>query len=181
MEPKTSSENETITKPPFKKFKSIASKIHKACLNNDTDKIIHLTTDVMEIDVVELNKKQTLFEAVNHQNVAIVKRLLEICLDVNICDQKGNTPLHFACQEGDLAIVDLLLQNGAKVDAKDQELDESALHRAISFEHFDIIKKLIEYDADVNLESRPSCPYIIGQSPLHLAVKCSNVKIVRKL
>ena len=81
MVPKRSSDNETTTKPS-----SIASQIHKACLNNDTDKIIHLTTDGMEIDIVELNKKQTLFEAVIHQNVTIVEKLLEIGLDVNICE-----------------------------------------------------------------------------------------------
>jgi ankyrin repeat protein len=44
----------------------------------------------------------------------VTKGLLELGVDVNTRDNKGQTPLQVALEKGDEQVVQLLLQHGAK-------------------------------------------------------------------
>lgn len=54
-----------------------------------------------------------LHSAVRNQNLDFAKRLLSVStIDVNACDQYGNTPLHYAVQLGNFKMVEALMTRG---------------------------------------------------------------------
>lgn len=67
---------------------------------------------------------------------------------VNTCDEEGVYPIHWAADRGNLDIVDVLLENGANVNQKDNETGQTALHYATSCGHHPCVKILLEYNAD---------------------------------
>ena len=51
-----------------------------------------------------------------------MQKLIETGANVNVSKNKGTgTPLHYACAQGQLEVVKLLLENGADVNAKNDE------------------------------------------------------------
>ena len=62
---------------------------------------------------------------------------------------EGRTALHWAARAGQLAIVRLLLEKGASINAGDQD-QMTALHEAIIFRDKELIRLLLENGADVN-------------------------------
>lgn len=81
---------------------------------------------------------------------ALVKRSPEM---VNAHDDLRRTPLHFACAQGGLPLVKLLLQHGADVNATDFA-DNTPLHGAAFAGKVDIIKALLAKKADPNHRNR---------------------------
>ena len=86
---------------------------------------------------------------------------------VNIVDPEfyGRTPLHLACQEGNLSAVKVLLEHGGSVVAVDQHL-KSPLHLAAGEGHRDILAWTLEhhgYHFDINMQD------FQGWSILHTA------------
>lgn len=63
---------------------------------------------------------------------ACIKRLLGGGVSVNEVDKNGVTPLHRAVRFRNLAAVDLLLKNGANVNAQDRKSQSTPLHRAVT-------------------------------------------------
>ena len=53
--------------------------------------------------------------ALKYGNASIAVQLIEANADPNVADGAGKSALHCACEMGDLAVVQLLLQNGANV------------------------------------------------------------------
>lgn len=53
-------------------------------------------------------------------------------------DDHGFSPLHWACKEGHLKIVDLLLSRGARINATNRG-DDTPLHLAAAHGHRDIV------------------------------------------
>jgi len=85
---------------------------------------------------------------------------------------QGKTPLHLAAETGHLPILALLLQNGAKVNASDDN-GQTALHHAAQQGHAQIAELLLERGSDpLLLDCR-------GFSPLHLAVAEGLEEVVR--
>lgn len=74
-----------------------------------------------------------------------------------------NTPLHIAAVYGRLKVVELLLEKGATVDARN-EGDYTPLHLAAMNKHREVAELLLAKGAD------PSAKQGIGGTPLHLAV-----------
>lgn len=62
------------------------------------------------------------------------------------------TPLHLACANGELVLVDLLLEHGAEVNAK-TSTGATPLHKAIEARHLQTVKALVEHGANVNVFS----------------------------
>jgi len=59
------------------------------------------------------------FEWSEKANVEAVKMLLDLGLDPNTADTDGRTPLHGAAHKGRNAVVQMLVDHGAKLDARD--------------------------------------------------------------
>ena len=80
---------------------------------------------------------------------------------MNSTDSWGGTPLTWAAQEGHEAVVKLLIDSGADVNAKrrrnrsyrcDHNLEETALTRAVKSGHEGVVQLLLDGGADVNLK-----------------------------
>uniref|UniRef100_A0A8C7LQY2 Ankyrin repeat domain 52 n=1 Tax=Oncorhynchus mykiss TaxID=8022 RepID=A0A8C7LQY2_ONCMY len=77
-------------------------------------------------------------------------------------DQERRTPLHAAACLGDVHIMDLLINSGASVNAKDQGW-LTPLHRAAASRNEKAVGLLLKQDAEVNLRDK------FWQTPLHVA------------
>lgn len=73
----------------------------------------------------------------------------------------GTTLLHSASKSGNMELVDLLIQEGADVNAQDED-GESPLHGAMARgDNYDVARRLIENGADL------SCKAFDGRTPFH--------------
>ena len=69
---------------------------------------------------------------------------------------RGDTALHQASLNGYKDIVDVLIAKGELIDTRNNE-DKTPLIAAVSFgqqEHVDIVKRLIEEEANVNAKDK---------------------------
>ena len=100
---------------------------------------------------------------------------------VTTIQRTGVTPLHLAVSKSSLQMVLTLLQNRSQVDAKDcpgpcLDIEEDmaiALRLAVLQRHEKIVQALLYYGASSNTWK--------GVNPLHTAVQCSALQIVRLL
>ena len=96
--------------------------------------------------------------------LAVVKKLIERGADVNAQDKDGRTALMIACQEttkyADVALA-LLEDDNIKVDLVD-EYGKTALDYASENRMTEVVKKLIERRADVNIQDENGDTALIG-------------------
>ncbi|KAH7156057.1 hypothetical protein EDB81DRAFT_716016 [Dactylonectria macrodidyma] len=90
--------------------------------------------------------------------------------DVNCRNNRQQTPLHTACENGHLAVARLLIESGADKEAKDTR-DMTPLHVAATRGHPDIGRLLVEAGADIG-----ACGNY-GWTPLHYAADSGHLDI----
>ena len=78
----------------------------------------------------------------------MVNFLLRQNAKVNTINEKGNTPLHAACEKGNLEIVKILLEHGAEKDAENVD-GFTPLLRACTNGHLFVIKELASRGANI--------------------------------
>ena len=88
--------------------------------------------------------------------------------------EKEKTPLHFAAQSGHKEIVEVRLEKGADVNAKNIAL-KTALHYAAGMGHKEIVDVLISRGAALNSGTMD------GSTPLHYSANLGNSEIIRVL
>lgn len=93
---------------------------------------------------------------------------------VNKKDEQGNTPLHWAVYQGSEAVVRLLLDRGADLEAKNC-IGWTALHCTFSQQNKGVIRLLLDRGADVNTKDNS------GKTALHVAAKWEKEAVVRLL
>jgi len=93
-----------------------------------------------------------------------VRKLLEKGISPNKEDSAGYRPLHYAARNGHYRVCELLLDNGAEVNAVTRCIRATALHRAATQGHSDVITTLLHHGADVNLKDAD------GSTALHRAL-----------
>ena len=113
-----------------------------------------------------------LFVAVGLGLDAIVKALLEHRVDVNIFDQRGQTPLHLSVSSAHYGITKRLLTVGADVNAKDS-LGNSALHMATVRGHSELVKLLMKYEAHGSTTDH------LGMTPLCISAREGHTGLVQ--
>ena len=131
-------------------------------------------------DIKPIAKKpinyETFFKACQEGKLESVKWFVEIeKTDVNIRDGWNAAPLHYACSEGHLNIVQYLVIKGADVNAVDQHKNH-CIHFAAKAGHLQIVQYLIEkqnVDKDVN-----GCE---NWTPLHMACWNDQIDIIEYL
>lgn len=82
--------------------------------------------------------------------------------DMNLGDDHGFSPLHWAAKKGFIKIVEMLLIRGARVNSTNRG-DDIPLHLAAAHGHRDVVLKLLKQKADVNFTNEH------GNTPLHYA------------
>uniref|UniRef100_A0A1Y1NLE7 Uncharacterized protein n=1 Tax=Photinus pyralis TaxID=7054 RepID=A0A1Y1NLE7_PHOPY len=113
--------------------------------------------------------------AIKNDQPEIAKLLLNGCnVMVNSRNTLTDTPLHFAVRNGNLEIVDMLLDRHAEINAKNVD-GTTPLHIAVENGHENLVKLLLERGADVNIEDR------YGRSVLYVAAANKHCIIVRRI
>lgn len=82
-------------------------------------------------------------------------------------------PLHYACHNGDLKTVKLLIQHGAKLDAFRSNQRGTALMLASQKGHLSVVKALIHAGADVNVASQN------GTTALYRACQNGHLPVIK--
>ncbi|CAK8991970.1 Probable serine/threonine-protein kinase DDB_G0277449 [Durusdinium trenchii] len=110
-------------------------------------------------------------------NLDLVKALLKPdqngqVLDINAASKDGQsmTPLMLAAQCGHVDVMEELLRNGAKVGARTQLREDTALHFAASSRKVEACQMLIRHAADIDVRNRK------GQKPLQVAMSLSLMR-----
>lgn len=104
----------------------------------------------------------------------IARILVEGGVSVNITDEDGNTPLHWAALWGPFEMVKYLVEHGADVNATDEE-GGTPFHRAVESGRLYIVRYLVEHGADVNATDKECW------TALHWAARAGNLNIVKYL
>ena len=121
---------------------------------------------------------EQLLEAARNGNEDDVARLLRLGAKVAAIDDDGFYPLHLASREGHDKVVRLLIEKGARIDARSMDEwgpGETALHSASWKGHDKVVRLLIGKGA--NIEDGDS----ELRSPLLCASSTGHDKVVRLL
>lgn len=150
---------------PDRVLYTMESPLHWAAACGDTELVVLLINVVhIPVDVRNSNGATALHKAARSLNVETVRALIRACADVDARDDNGATPLHLLFKRTDakvIEIIKILIDEGhADVNAQDA-LGWTPLHCAVQKMNKDIIRLLVEHDANLKLTDRE------GNSPLH--------------
>mmetsp|Transcript_40277 Transcript_40277/g.110852 ORF Transcript_40277/g.110852 Transcript_40277/m.110852 type:complete len:366 (+) Transcript_40277:103-1200(+) len=121
--------------------------------------------DVPANVVPERNQDQLLLRAVLDGDVVRCQALIEEGADVGVDDIWGSTALHSAAVGRGAtasALVSLLLQRGANVNARDA-MEETPLHFAARADNVEVCEKLLAYGAQLDaVNVQAYCPLVVA-------------------
>uniref|UniRef100_A0A8B9M7D4 Tonsoku-like protein n=1 Tax=Accipiter nisus TaxID=211598 RepID=A0A8B9M7D4_9AVES len=92
-------------------------------------------------------------------------------------NERGETPLHRACIEGDLRRVQLFLRQGHPLNPRDY-CGWTPLHEACNHGHLEIVRLLLDRGAALDDPGGPGCE---GITPLHDALSCGHFEVAELL
>lgn len=98
----------------------------------------------------------------------------EMRMDLQNCDNKGGTPLHWAAYMGSFNSLSLLLSLGVNKNTKDNE-GRTALHLAVVAANEKVVRKLIVYGASTEVRDKKN------RTPLEIAIGSDSKGIVKML
>ncbi|KAL8624340.1 hypothetical protein ACOMHN_044771 [Nucella lapillus] len=155
----------------------------------------HLLGTLFLVAAAEAHQgNRQMIRAVIENDLPAVKSLLEQDKDLIQAEEQGVSALHLAANQGHLQVVQLLVDNGAKIDLKDSDGDtpilagmkhkqvaeyllkkgcdvtiandngQTVAHKAALFNHHQILRELIKKGADLNVMDEE------GDTPLHDAI-----------
>jgi uncharacterized protein len=127
------------------------------------------------INTCDEDGRSLLINAILKKKMEIVKYLIKKGIDINLQDDNmGYTALHVACTENNFEAVQILLENKAKIDIKDNH-GNTPLFRATfaSIGNGEIIKLLLKNGADKNIKNN------YDMSPLDVAKSIANYNIIQ--
>lgn len=105
-----------------------------------------------------------LLQAIQHDDIATVRQLLTPDLPVEARDGEGMTLLHWACGYGNLQIVQVMVEHGYLVNARDYS-NKTPLHAAAWMGHNNVTLYLLSQGADMRVQDTEQ-----GFTPLHSAL-----------
>ena len=134
-----------------------------------------LITTIAAVVLVGCGPGMDIHEAAEKGNINAVKKQLAAGVDVNEMMIVGMSPLQIASGAGHREIVELLIAEGADVEAKDSFIGRTALGHASMDGHKEIAELLITNGASVTALDN------IGSTPLHSAAEGGHKEIVALL
>ncbi|CAJ0543837.1 Ff.00g039510.m01.CDS01 [Fusarium sp. VM40] len=116
--------------------------LSRAAENNSVSAVhMLLGNSRIDVDFKDLDSRTPLSRAIENKHNIVV----------SILAGRDTVTLHSLVREGNLPLMEILLDNGFKIDTRDSE-GQTSLHLAISHNHFDIAEKLLSRGADINAE-----------------------------
>ena len=127
---------------------------------------------LQEMRIEKKDYERAMFSAVQFGHKETVRLLLLAGVKVNMQDENGITPLHYAAYLGEEHMVTYLLAAGAKVNAG-AERGATPLHMAADAGHFVTMKHLLQSSkVDVNATNDD------GDTPLHDAARLNRSRCI---
>ncbi len=138
---------------------------------NDTQPLISFV-EQGGVNTKDSKGRSLIFHSIINNDIKLAQFLLDRDADINLHDNIGWTPLHYAVQDNNLELTYLLITNGAMIDAVDLH-GNSILGRAVYAYRGDgrIIQMLLEKGANEN------SPNNYGISPASLANAIANYDV----
>ena len=128
-----------------------------------------------DVNARSTNQGRTpLHVATVHDNVDIVRLLLDAGADIEDQADSERRAIHYAARHGLPDVLELLLRRGAQIEALNID-NETALHEAIFNEHVDAVRLLLEHGANAEALDKD------GYAPINRAVYTGNEQIVKLL
>ena len=124
------------------------------------------------VDIKDKNMKIPLHYAILLKNINAVKLLMKYGSNPNMIDKNGYNALHFATYSRSLEICKHVVKTIGNINAR-CITGETPLHIACNLQLTDIVRLLIEYNANVDLQD-----YSNEVSPLHYSVHLNNTELV---
>lgn len=150
----------------MKQFEGFTLLTNAVRMDNDLGKVQFFLEQGADINEQNRYEFTALSEAVQKDNIKIVKFLLERGADTEIKSYTGNTPLHFSV--GNYEITKLLIEYGADVNAQDID-GFTPLHTCLDA---DVAKLLLESGADPFLKNNDH------YSPFQFSIPYPKIKAV---
>lgn len=163
-------ETEELTKDNY------SSDILEASKTGDYEKMKELLAKGAQVNIrAEDEEGNTpLFNAIERNDLQMVKSLLAHGADVNLTDRKNNTPLLLAVSEGNSQLASLLIEKGADVNKGNNE-NNNPLLLASYLGHIKIVRALLAKGAKTDQRDSE------GHVALTSAARAGNIKIVKLL
>lgn len=127
--------------------------LHKASEYGVVESVeLLLSIPGIEIDCPDGGQNETAmhYAARGTGDPKIAELLWKKGFDLDALDVMDRTPLHKACQKGNVDFVKFLLEKGAEVDLYDNYEWKTALHLASENGHFECVELLLKSGAEVN-------------------------------
>jgi len=105
--------------------------------------------------------------------IPIVTLLIESGADINLKDERGNTPLHLAAF-GETEVVKLLLEQGADVNATNNA-GETPLHKAVQYPEHKVVCELLRHGGNKSIRN------VQGLTPAQIAEERGWANLVELL
>nr|XP_018915883.1 PREDICTED: tonsoku-like protein [Bemisia tabaci] len=138
----------------------------------ETEEAIEIGADICLSDLTDSEDNEEFDHAVrpvrkrNSRSSNLMKR-----------NEKGETPLHVACERGNLALVKNLIKQGHLLDVQDAA-GWLPLHEACNHGHVKVVEELINAGANINDRGGPGCE---GITPLHDAASSGHLDVIELL
>jgi ankyrin repeat protein len=127
--------------------------LHRAVRADDLAQVNKLLAAGADAKIANRYGVTPLYLACENANPAIIERLLKAGADVNSVSTEGETALMTVARTGVVEAAKVLLDHGAKVDAREEWHGQTALMWAVDEGHPAMVKELIGHGADVNAVS----------------------------
>ncbi|XP_068979164.1 ankyrin repeat domain-containing protein 39-like isoform X1 [Bombus flavifrons] len=125
--------------------------------------------------LMEMEFERGIWYAAQYNDLDRVKVLLKKGVSPDAEDSAGYTALHYAARNGHYKICNILLENGAAVNAQTRCGHATALHRAAMQSHSEIVELLLRFDANPNLKD------VDGYTALHRALTARSTPVCKLL
>ena len=127
--------------------------LHWAVRADDLAKVNKLLAEGADAKAANRYGITPLYLACQNANPAMIERLLKAGADPNAVSTEGETALMTVARTGVVEAAKVLLDHGAKVDAREEWHGQTALMWAVDEQHPAMVKELIAHGADVNAVS----------------------------
>ena len=127
--------------------------LHLAVRDNDLAKVNKLLAAGADVKAANRYGVTPLYLACQNADPAMIERLLKAGADPNAVSTEGETALMTVARTGVVEAARVLLDHGAKVDAREEWHGQTALMWAVDEQHPAMVKELIAHGADVNAVS----------------------------
>ena len=106
------------------------------------------------------------------ENLEQIFSLANDLVNINYQDENGFSALHYACDEGNFKIVEILLKTNCDINIKNNE-KKTPLHLSSKRGYFDISKKLIENGAILNIYD------LEKNTPIHYVCMYNHIELLK--